>query len=117
MANKKKSAATTYARCVVPAKTPTKPAPRLVQKPPVNLVGLIAKYLVFKKEWTSGGERWVQKETACFVLSPDKPNSYGAASCKALLAYARAIKKTNPRLSQDLRDWVAAVECGRKAEF
>lgn len=93
--------------------TPTKkPAPRLVQKPaqsPEDLVGLINKYLVLKKEWDVPSGRWVQKETACFVLSPHKPDPYGAASCKALLAYAREIRATNPRLAQDLRNWVASV--------
>ena len=39
----------------------------------------------------------------CFVLSPEKKDTYGYASRQALRAYADAIKGQNPQLAADLR--------------
>ena len=41
-----------------------------------------------------------------FVLKPKGDNEYAEASRAAMLAYADSIKKTNPKLANDLVDWV-----------
>ena len=45
-----------------------------------------------------------------FVLNPHKKNAYGEASRKAIMAYAKEIKKTNAELAIDLRKWVTDIE-------
>ena len=45
-----------------------------------------------------------------FVLNPTKQDSYGEASREALLAYANAIKDTNPALSLDLDLWLYNIK-------
>jgi len=49
-------------------------------------------------------------EMIYFVLTPCKTNNYGKASRKALLVYAKAIKKENPLLSTQLITWVANIK-------
>ena len=41
-----------------------------------------------------------------FVLKPKGGCPYGEASRMAMLAYAKAIKKENPQLAKDLKEWV-----------
>lgn len=65
--------------------------------------GLVQKYLVFK--WEKDG-RWAEKTTPCFVLSPAKRDEYGKASRAALVSYASVIRSTNPKLADDLMQWV-----------
>lgn len=67
--------------------------------------GLVSKYLVLKQE----NGRWMEKETPCFVLSPEKKDAYGWASCEALIAYAKSILPTNRALARDLLTWVARI--------
>lgn len=47
-----------------------------------------------------------------FVLNPVKQDEYGAASCKAMLAYAEAIEQTNESLAIDIRVWVHKIQHG-----
>lgn len=68
-------------------------------------VGLVTKYLVFKRE----DGRWMEKETASFVLSPNKNDDYGKASQEAIIAYAKSIKGRNRELAKDLLRWVAIL--------
>lgn len=49
-------------------------------------------------------------EMRYFVLSPNKSDAYGAASRKAMLAYADEIEATNPLLASDLRVWLGRIE-------
>lgn len=48
--------------------------------------------------------------TKYFILTPYKENEYGLASRVAMLSYAAFIKKSNPKLCQDLVDWVKEIE-------
>ena len=45
-----------------------------------------------------------------FVLNPTKNTPYGAASRKALVAYAEAIDGENPHLAFELRSWARNEE-------
>jgi len=51
-----------------------------------------------------------------FVLNPCKPNPYGKASRKALVAYAKSINKTNSLLSADILGWLEDIEEDLKNE-
>lgn len=52
-------------------------------------------------------------EMKYFVLKPGGDNKYAQASREAMIAYAKAIDSTNPKLSEELEDWVYREE--RKA--
>jgi hypothetical protein len=41
-----------------------------------------------------------------FVLKPRGGSPYEEASRAAMLTYAKVIKKENPQLAKDLREWV-----------
>ncbi len=45
-----------------------------------------------------------------FVLNPNKNTPYGAASRKALVAYAEAIDEENPKLAFELQSWARYAE-------
>ena len=45
-----------------------------------------------------------------FVLSPTKQDAYGIASRKAMAAYAKAIHKENPELTEDLFAWLKTLD-------
>lgn len=51
-----------------------------------------------------------------FVLNPTKNTPYGEASRKALVAYAEAIDRENPKLAFELQSWArhAAAKLGDK---
>jgi len=51
-----------------------------------------------------------------FVLSPTKNTPYGAASRKALLAYAEAIDGENPKLAFELQSWARHAEAKATAD-
>lgn len=45
-----------------------------------------------------------------FVLNPTKEDAYGRASQEALVAYANAIRETNPILASDIMGWVNKLQ-------
>lgn len=79
---------------------------RTKDKEPQNTLGLIEKYLVFKKTKT---EQLIEKETPSFVLSPYKNDDYGYASRNALKEYARIIERKNQVLAKEIREWVNVI--------
>ena len=44
-----------------------------------------------------------------FMLTPLKKNAYGAASRKALEAYAASIEDMNKELAEDIRKWLIEI--------
>jgi hypothetical protein len=68
--------------------------------------GLIDKYLIFKIE----NQRFVEKLTWSFVLSPEKDDEYGRASRTAMKAYAKSVKNKNYLLYCDILNRVVNAE-------
>jgi hypothetical protein len=73
---------------------------------PQDTLGLIEKYLVFKKNKIG---QWVEKGTPSFVLSPFKNDDYGYASRNALKEYVRVIERKNQVLAKEIREWVNVI--------
>jgi len=90
--------------------------------------GLLDKYLIFRRaeegvddpsvmtimviDREGEGRKFKGRpvNTHKFVLSPDKNDDYGNASRRALEAYAIQIEARNPKLADDLRQWVEMIE-------
>lgn len=45
-----------------------------------------------------------------FVLNPNKKDAYGLASRHAILMYASHIQHENPKLAEDLREWIYSID-------
>ena len=71
--------------------------------PAQDTIGLVGKYRITKADGSP-------KRTWCFVLSPEKEDTYGIASRRAMIQYARDIEVTNPTLARDMRDRVLAIQ-------
>lgn len=49
-------------------------------------------------------------EMKYFVLNPNKRDTYGLASRKAIMAYAEVVEKKNKQLAEGLRNWVLKIQ-------
>ena len=48
-----------------------------------------------------------------FVLNPHKKDAFGSASRRAILEYARVIRKKNKNLAEELESWILDINIKR----